>query len=355
MGKLKNFDVEKYRKAGETTYGKRAEVERLADLLHQQGYENIVILGKEDTWAEWYPVAEVARHHSNLPIYLENAGEFLVKENLNHLGEKSLVLTASASGNTMEILKSVQKVKDMGIHVYGFTKNDTTPLAKLLTNPIYNPCGDREDSYLLYFMLMLRLLNNRGEFDHYERWANQMANLHTNLLRIREEFEPRAAQVTKKYHKEPYTMFVGSGVLWGETYLFSMCILEEMQWVRTKSMTSADFFHGPLELVDEQMPVFLVKGEDEYRVLDERVEQFAKKVTKQFKQSKPHPEIYRFTMEKLGLPAEECIAVEDSIPGITAAVRAGIDVAAKKDSRFGFDLSAAKIQIDCLGELKIFL
>ena len=36
--------------------------------------------------------------------------------------------------------------------------------------------------------------------------------------------------------------------LWGETILYSMCILEEMQWKRTRSITSHDFFHGTLEM-----------------------------------------------------------------------------------------------------------
>jgi HAD superfamily hydrolase (TIGR01509 family) len=40
--------------------------------------------------------------------------------------------------------------------------------------------------------------------------------------------------------------------------------------------------------------------------------------------SKPDPAIYLFAMEKLGVTKEECIAVEDSRSGATAAFRAGI-------------------------------
>jgi fructoselysine-6-phosphate deglycase len=167
----------------------------------------------------------------------------------------------------------------MGIEVAGFSKSNETPLGKELDYLIANPCGDCEDSYLMFFLLGLRLLYNRGEFPDYVRFADQMANLHTNLIRIREEFEPRAAEIARNYAKEPYNIFVGSGTLWGETYLFSMCILEEMQWVRTKSVTSAEFFHGTLELVEKDVPVFLFKGEDEYRVLDDRVERFCEKIT----------------------------------------------------------------------------
>lgn len=277
---LRNFNVEKYLKEGKQTYSQRENIEKMADELCERGFDNIVIIGIGGTWAEWYPVAEYVQHVSDIPIYLENAGEFLVKKNRGYVTKSSLVLTASASGNTKEILDSLKILQNEGIEAYGFTKDETTPLAKLLSKAVYNPCGDCEDSYLMYFMLVLRILFNKGFFPHYTKWADQMANLHTNLLRIREEFEPRASEIAKKYAKEPYTMFTGSGMLWGETYLFTMCILEEMQWVRTKSVKAADFFHGPLELIDDSVPLFVVKGEDEYRELDERVERFGKKFTK---------------------------------------------------------------------------
>ena len=56
--------------------------------------------------------------------------------------------------------------------------------------------------------------------------------------------------------------------------MFTMCILEEMQWKRTKAVSSPEFFHGSLELVDEDTLVILVKGVDACRPLDERVEKF---------------------------------------------------------------------------------
>lgn len=276
---LRNFNMQKYIKEGEVTYGKRKEIEALADKLTSGNYENICVIGIGGTWAEWYPVVEIAKYYSDLPIYLENAGEFSVSKNKRYLSKNTLVFTSSASGDTKEIIKAVKICKDMGINVYGFTKDGTTPLAGLLTDPVYNPCDDGENSYLLYYFVILRILFNRGEFPAYEKWADQMRNIHGELLKVREQFEPRAAEIAEKYSREPYTMFTGSGVLWGETYLFTMCILEEMQWVRTRAVKSADFFHGPLELVDNSMSVFVIKGEDEYRELDERVERFVKRHT----------------------------------------------------------------------------
>ena len=276
---MRNFDVDKYLQDGKTAYGQRANIEALADKLTERGFQNIVIIGIGGTWAEWSPIVHVMRHYTDFPIYLENAAELCVRTDKNFLNKDSLVITASASGDTKEILAAVRMCKEMGIEVAGFSKNEETPLAKELDYLIANPCGDCEDSYLMFYLLALRLLHNRGEFPNYVKFADQMANLHHNLLRIREEFEPKAAAIARAYAKEPYNIFVGSGTLWGETFLFSMCILEEMQWVRTKSVTSADFFHGTLELVEKDVPVFLFKGEDEYRALDERVERFCSGLT----------------------------------------------------------------------------
>jgi beta-phosphoglucomutase-like phosphatase (HAD superfamily) len=40
--------------------------------------------------------------------------------------------------------------------------------------------------------------------------------------------------------------------------------------------------------------------------------------------SKPDPAVYTFACDRLGLRAEECCAVEDSVPGVRSAVAAGI-------------------------------
>jgi fructoselysine-6-phosphate deglycase len=67
--------------------------------------------------------------------------------------------------------------------------------------------------------------------------------------------------------------------VWAEAYYYGMCILEEMQWIRTRPVHAADFFHGTLELVEQGVSVFVFKGEDASRPLSDRVEAFAKRYT----------------------------------------------------------------------------
>jgi mannitol-1-/sugar-/sorbitol-6-/2-deoxyglucose-6-phosphatase len=49
---------------------------------------------------------------------------------------------------------------------------------------------------------------------------------------------------------------------------------------------------------------------------------------------KPHPDIYLCTAEKLGVPADACLVIEDALSGVAAAKAAGMRVAAIPDTRF---------------------
>lgn len=74
-----------------------------------------------------------------------------------------------------------------------------------------------------------------------------------------------------------------------------------------------------------------------------------------FQESKPHPEIYLYTIEKLHARKEETLIIEDSSPGIQAAVNAGIDVVAIKDKRFSLDQSQANAIIDDIIDVKKYI
>lgn len=272
------FDLEKYLGQGKETYGLRSKIEEVADKVSERGYSNVFFMGVGGTTAELAPVKEIMEIYSDLPVYLENAAELVLKGN-KHLNKDSIVITASKSGDTKETVNCAKWCKEQGIEVISFVSKKDSPLSMNSTYNIISDTNGIENSYLKFFLLTLRLLYKRGDFPNYVKFADQMANLHTNLVKIKEKFEPRAAEIAAKYYNEPYMLWIGSGTLWGEAYLFSMCILEEMQWKRTKAVTSAEFFHGTLELVEKDLPAFLIKGEDACRPLDERAERFLRKYT----------------------------------------------------------------------------
>lgn len=74
-----------------------------------------------------------------------------------------------------------------------------------------------------------------------------------------------------------------------------------------------------------------------------------------FKRTKPDPEIYEYSVAKLGVDKAEILVVEDSPYGIEAAKRAGLTVVALWDPFFHFDVSPADAVITSLKELPAFV
>ena len=70
-----------------------------------------------------------------------------------------------------------------------------------------------------------------------------------------------------------------------------------------------------------------------------------------FKESKPNPEIYLACVKKLGLSPQECMAIEDSEYGITAAKKAGLTCIAREDLRFGYNQTKADFIVKDLFEI----
>jgi HAD superfamily hydrolase (TIGR01509 family) len=66
---------------------------------------------------------------------------------------------------------------------------------------------------------------------------------------------------------------------------------------------------------------------------------------------KPAPDVYHYALEHLGLPAERCLAIEDSANGLIAARQAGVEVLITVNGYTrGQDFSNAAVVLDGLGE-----
>jgi fructoselysine-6-phosphate deglycase len=129
-------------------------------------------------------------------------------------------------------------------------------------------------------VLALSLVKYRREYEHYELVLSELERLPALLVEIKLAFEARAERFAETVKSEPYHIITGAGSTWPEAFYYGMCILEEMQWIRTRPVHAADFFHGTLELLDKDVSLIVFKGEDALRPLVERVESFASHHTK---------------------------------------------------------------------------
>ena len=128
-------------------------------------------------------------------------------------------------------------------------------------------------------MVADRFMFNNGEFEDYDdMYAEFDKYLAEDLVEVEKKAEPFAIEFAKKHWNDEMHYFVGAGNQWGATYSYAMCYWEEQLWLKTKSITSNEFFHGMFEIVTKETPVTIYIGEDAQRPLSERVANFIPRI-----------------------------------------------------------------------------
>ena len=146
-----------------------------------------------------------------------------------------------------------------------------TPLGKMAHHVITYPMNEQ----LKFFMTADRLMYLAGEFPDYDEFYQQMdQHFAKNIVAVAKKADKFGQEVAEKHHNDTMHYFVGAGNQWGATYSHAMCYWEEQHWLRSKSIESAEFFHGTLEVIDRDTAVTVYVGEDTQRPLSERVAKF---------------------------------------------------------------------------------
>ncbi len=247
----------------------------IADAL-AGGAENLFFLGAGGAGILMQPAFDLLRTKSTFPTFLELAAEIVVTGSA-HLGPKSIVVIPSLSGTTPESIVVLAYCQARGATVITLTGHADSPLAldaDINFTTFAEDDTSSESFYLQSLFVALAIMCERGEIDDYATVIDELTALPKLLVEVKRGFEERAASFAHSIQDEPFHILTGAGSTWAEAFYYGMCILEEMQWIRTRPVHAADFFHGTLELVEEDVSVIAFKGEDESRELVSRVEAF---------------------------------------------------------------------------------
>lgn len=270
-----NFDEARVRQEHENGVRLIPEVEKAVDKICEDGYSSIFFIGIGGTFLYASQVGHIAKQlRSRLPLYIENAADFLYEGNVR-LDERAVVVIASISGDTPEVVQAADRVHELGARVIGYVETSPSPLSERSDFLIHTFGGE----YYFWYSVLLRFMKNAGEFPSYERLISELPAMPENIVQVYKDADRKMQAYAEAYCDEPLTYLVASGNLEDWATCYGMCIMEEMQWMRTRPISAANFFHGTLEVIEREIPLILMKGEDVTRPEMDRVEQFVNTVS----------------------------------------------------------------------------
>ena len=273
-----NFDENKMIKNGEYIYNQRSKIESIADSICEKGFDLLFFTSSGGSMSMMEPFAMWVNQTPLQAATMISADMLLT--GCNRLTSNSVAFLSSKSGDTKETVEAARYLKERGVRIFSICGVESSVLESLSDDCVVYKDGRPQE--LIYYLLIGRILYNKGYFNEYPKFADDLKNLGYALCQVRKQADEKCKEYAMKYHKEPYNIWIGSGDLWPTAYSYSMCVLEESQWVRTKSVTSAEFFHGTIELVEKDVCVTLLLTEGITRPQDERVKRFVSKYSDKF-------------------------------------------------------------------------
>jgi glucosamine--fructose-6-phosphate aminotransferase (isomerizing) len=239
-------------------------VERIVLLAHGTAY-HAAMIGR-------LIIERVAR----IPCYPEYASDFRYRNPIMEPGTLYVVVTQS--GETIDTLSALRLVKDSGhptlavVNVPSSTiAREATYVSPLMAGPEIGVASTKAFTSMVasLYILALRFGIRRGakSVETLRRRAGDLirvsARMHETLLKA-----DSIKEMALKYADKEHFMFLGRGTGW-PLAMEGALKLKEISYIHAEGMNSSEIKHGPLALVDEEMPVLFItlKGESYDRLL----------------------------------------------------------------------------------------
>lgn len=196
----------------------------------------------------------------------------------------SIVVTLSASGTTPEAVAAAKAAKEMGAVSITIVKKQESPLAQQGDYVFYN--GDEPKyqystcSMAMALRFAIELLQQTEGYAHYDEIQNGFDILDDVIGKARAYAEAGAIRFAEEHREDKVLHVMATGANYNVAYTATTCILMECQWIHSNPIHSGEFFHGPFEVVDKEVPFLVLVGVGREREMDERAVEFLKKYGK---------------------------------------------------------------------------
>lgn len=233
--------------------------------------KRIIIIGCGTSWHAALVGEYLIEEYARISVEVEYASEFRYRNPI--LNADDVVIAISQSGETADTLAALRMAKEKGATILGICNVVGSSIARETDGGVYTHAGVEigvastkafTAQVTVLTLLALKLAKERGQLS-----AGLYLDLINELTLIPEKLKtilvshPHIKEVAAKYKDAINALYLGRG------YLFPVALegalkLKEISYMHAEGYAAGEMKHGPIALVDDNLPVIVVAAKDHY-------------------------------------------------------------------------------------------
>ncbi len=233
--------------------------------------KRIIIVACGTSWHAGLVAEYMIETLCRIPVEVEYASEFRYRNPV--VGEGDVLIAISQSGETADTLVAIEKAKEAGAFIFGVVNAVGSSIARLSHSGAYTHAGPeigvastKAFTAQLTVLAMMAIKIGREKKtvteSEYNRYLAELALIPEKVMAVLETHES-IKEVAKHYADARDFLFLGRG------YNFPVALegalkLKEISYIHAEGYPAAEMKHGPIALVDENLPVLFIATKDAY-------------------------------------------------------------------------------------------
>jgi glucosamine--fructose-6-phosphate aminotransferase (isomerizing) len=227
--------------------------------------QRILIIACGTSWHAGLVAEYVIEEFARIPVEVEYASEFRYRNPIINKGD--VVIAISQSGETADSLAAIKLAKERGAFVFGVCNVVGSSISRETHAGAYTHAGPEigvastkafTTQITVLTMIALRLAKAKGTLSNsdFHRYLQEL-ELIPEKVKEALETNDKAKEIAAKFKDATNCLYLGRG------YNFPVALegalkLKEISYIHAEGYPAAEMKHGPIALIDEQMPVIVI-------------------------------------------------------------------------------------------------
>ena len=231
--------------------------------------KRIIIIGCGTSWHAGLVGEYLFEELARIPVEVEYASEFRYRNPV--ILSDDVIIAISQSGETADTLAAIKLAKEQGATVIGICNVVGSSIPRLTHAGVYTHAGPEIGvastkaftAQVTVLSMMAMLLGHERKTisdKNYQILVEELVNIPAKIEQILKESN-KIKQIAELYKNSNNCLYLGRG------YLFPVALegalkLKEISYIHAEGYPAAEMKHGPIALIDEHMPVFVIAAKD---------------------------------------------------------------------------------------------